>query len=186
MPHLFTVTHPERPAPQGQLFKREAVRAIAFDGEDLLMLYTRRYDDYSFPGGGLVQGETIEACLLRELSEETGAAAVNSQRYLGYVDEIRPYRRNSPDTLMMRSHFFHCVVSRALGVASPEHYEVDNGMSPLWINPHTALEHNEALLRTRPDNIGLSIYRETQMLRYVMANSTSISDVGVRLEHTLT
>jgi 8-oxo-dGTP pyrophosphatase MutT (NUDIX family) len=169
MTSIFTVTHPERLSPCGQLSKREAVRAVIADGTDLLMLYTRRYDDYSFPGGGVAEGEENEACLLRELQEETGAAAVAIKRYLGYVDELRPDRRDSPDTMLMRSHFYECTVERTLGKSSPEDYEVANGMVAVWVDARTALEHNEALLRTRPQNMGLSIYRETQMLRYVLS-----------------
>jgi len=166
---LFTVTHPDRAAPCGQLTRREAVRAVVADGADLLLLYTRRYDDYSFPGGGVAEGEDAEACLLRELQEETGAADVTIKRYLGYVDELRPDRRDSPDTMLMRSHFYECSVGRELGQCSPEDYELANGMVAVWVNGRTALAHNEALLDTRPRNMGLSIYRETQMLRYVLA-----------------
>jgi ADP-ribose pyrophosphatase YjhB (NUDIX family) len=169
MTPIFTVTHPERLSPCGQLSKREAVRAVIADGTDLLMLYTRRYDDYSFPGGGMSMGEESEACLLRELQEETGAAAVAIKRYLGYVDEMRPDRRDSPNTMLMRSHFYECAVERTLGTSSPEDYEVANGMVAVWVDGRTALEHNEAVLRSKPLNMGLSIYRETQMLRYVLS-----------------
>lgn len=169
MPLIFTLNHPERPAPCGQLLRREAVRAVIADGTDLLMLYTRRYDDYSFPGGGVSEGEENEACLLRELREETGAARVAVKRYLGYVDELRPDRRDSPDTMLMRSHFYECVADRVLGRSSPEAYELANGMVPVWVNGRSALDHNETLLRSRPGNMGLSIYRETQMLRHILS-----------------
>ena len=33
-------------------FTRKAVRAIVLRGEDILLLYTQRYQDYSLPGGG--------------------------------------------------------------------------------------------------------------------------------------
>jgi len=105
MTSIFTLTHPKRLHPQGHLFLREAVRAVIADGADLLMLYTRRYNDYSFPGGGVSQDEAIDACLMRELQEETGSAAVDVKRYLGYVDEFRPDRRDSPNPMLMRSHF---------------------------------------------------------------------------------
>lgn len=169
MSPLFTVTHPDRVAPCGKVTRREAVRAVVADGADLLLLYTRRYDDYSFPGGGLAQGEDAETCLLRELREETGAANVTIKRYLGYVDEVRPDRRDSPDTMLMRSHFYECSVGRELGQCSPEDYELANGMVAVWVNGRTALAHNEALLEARPRNMGLSIYRETQMLNYVLS-----------------
>lgn len=169
MSPLFTVNHPDRASACGQLTRREAVRAVVADGDELLLLYTRRYDDYSFPGGGVAEGEDAEACLLRELREETGAADVTVRRYLGYVDELRPERRGSPDTMLMRSHFYECSVGRALGQCAPEDYELANGMVAVWVNGRTALAHNEALLEARPSTMGLSIYRETRMLQYVLS-----------------
>ena len=166
---IFSLNHPERPFPCGQLLRREAVRAVIADGPDLLMLYTRRYDDYSFPGGGVSEGEHNEACLLRELQEETGAARVAIERYLGYVDELRPDRRDSPNTMLMRSHFYACTADRVLGTSSPEAYELANGMAAVWVNGRSALAHNEALLRSKPQNMGVSIYRETQMLRHILS-----------------
>lgn len=179
MSHIFTVTHPERLFPCGQLYRREAVRAVVVDGADMLLLYTRRYDDYSFPGGGVCDGEQLEACLRRELQEETGADTVSVNRYLGYVDELRPDRQGSPNTMLMRSHFYKCAVNRALGKSAPEEYELANGMAALWINGHEALAHNEALLETKPQNMGLSIYRETQMLRFILSQQSATNMVEV-------
>jgi len=170
MAHIFTVNHPERLTLSGHLLRREAVRAVVANGADLLMLYTRRYDDYSFPGGGVTEGEEIEACLLRELHEETGASTVEVKRYLGYVDEYRPDRKDGSNTMMMRSHFYECAVDRTLGLPSPEDYELANGMVAVWVNGRAALDHNESLLKTSPHSMGLSIYRETQMLRYVLSH----------------
>lgn len=170
MTPLYTLTHPDLPTIDGVKFERQAVRAVVLYGNDVLLLYTRRYNDYSFPGGGLGAGETPEDGLVRELREETGATGVRIGRYLGYGDEYRPSQRAGQDLLFMRSHFYLCQADPILGNAEPEAYEVTNGMVPRWINTDEAIAHNESVLRDRPANMGMSIHRETLMLRYVAEN----------------
>lgn len=163
---LHTLTHPGA-RPGGTLFERQAVRAVIMRASAILLLYTRRYDDYSFPGGGLSPGEDPVSGLRRELIEETGAANVSIEGYLGYLDEYRPPLKGGDDTLFMRSHFYLCCVEGELGEASPEAYELANGMVPRWIGIDAAIEHNRQVLGARPASMGSSIERETWMLAYV-------------------
>jgi 8-oxo-dGTP pyrophosphatase MutT (NUDIX family) len=150
------------------MLERQAVRAIIMRGKEILLLYTRRYDDYSFPGGGLGDGEDPISGLRRELLEETGAANVSIKRYVGYLDEYRPPLKGGYDVLFMRSHFYLCRADSKLGAASPEAYEVANGMVPQWIDIEVAIEHNRRVLCTKPVSMGLSIERETWMLSYIL------------------
>ena len=41
-------------------------------GGEVLLVHRPRYDDWTFPKGKVVPGETDEACALREVEEETG------------------------------------------------------------------------------------------------------------------
>jgi len=164
---LYNLTHPGIATAGGATLERVAVRAIVLHGDDVLLLYTRRYDDYSFPGGGLDVGESLTDGLMREVQEETGAMDFRIDAYLGYGDELRPARVPGHDVLMMRSHFYVCHAARNLGTAAPEAYEASNGMAPEWINIHDAIRHNESVLRDKPPSMGMSIYRETLMLQYV-------------------
>lgn len=131
------------------------------------MLYTRRYNDYSFPGGGLNAGEDAFVGLQRELQEETGARNIQVVRHYGYVDEYRPHHKPEYDLMYMRSHYYLCRSDRELGSAAPEFYEQANGMVPQWINIHRAIAHNEQVLAEKQACIGLSIQRETLMLKQV-------------------
>ena len=168
MARLYTLTHPAVAGVDGVMCERQAVRGVVLDGEYILLLYTRRYDDYSFPGGGLDAGETAEQGLVREMQEETGATGVRIGRYLGYGDEYRPPHKPGYDALFMRSHFYLCQADRVLGYATPDSYEVTNGMVPKWLNIHDAIRHNASVLAGKPANMGLSIGRETLMLKYVV------------------
>lgn len=73
MRHLQSTIHPELDHLDDKIiFQRNAARAIVLDGEDVLLLYTERYHDYTLPGGGIDEGEDVIAGLVRELEEETG------------------------------------------------------------------------------------------------------------------
>lgn len=165
---LHTLIHPEVQA-GGRMLERQAVRAVIMRGSQILLLYTRRYDDYSFPGGGLADGEDAVSGLRRELVEETGAANVSVEDYIGYLDEYRPPLKGGDyDVLFMRSHFYLCRIEGELGVASPEAYEVANGMVPRWTDIEAAIEHNRRVINAKPPSMGMSIERETWMLAYFL------------------
>lgn len=168
---LHTLIHPKVKA-MGSVFERQAVRAVIMRGSQILLLYTRRYDDYSFPGGGLADGEDAVSGLRRELLEETGAADVSVENYIGYLDEFRPPLKGGDyDVLFMRSHFYLCRLVGELGASSPEAYEVANGMVPCWIDIEAAIEHNRRVLGAKPPSMGLSIERETWMLAYLLGKA---------------
>jgi len=59
-------------APQGALrVVRAAGGLVVRDGE-VLLVHRPQYDDWSFPKGKCDDGESDEACALREVEEETG------------------------------------------------------------------------------------------------------------------
>lgn len=68
------------------LIERHAARAIVLKGDNILLLYTERYHDYSLPGGGIDDGEDEIAGLIRELQEETGAQGIRNARPFARYD----------------------------------------------------------------------------------------------------
>jgi 8-oxo-dGTP diphosphatase len=54
---------------------RAAGGIVLRDGE-LLLVHRPRYDDWTFPKGKALDGETDEECAVREVLEETGIACV--------------------------------------------------------------------------------------------------------------
>jgi ADP-ribose pyrophosphatase YjhB (NUDIX family) len=164
---IDTLIHPEISSIEGNVMKRVASRGIVLQGEEILLLYTKRYDDFSFPGGGLNEGEDPIIGLERELFEETGARNVKVLRHYGLFDEYRPFHKAGFDVLYMRSHFFLCSADRELGSPMMESYEKANGMAPRWINIYTAIGHNERVIKEKHASMGLSIQRETLMLKRI-------------------
>lgn len=167
MRHLRTTTHPELRTTEGKTFKRNAARGIILDGENILMLYTERYHDYSIPGGGIDDGESIEEGLLRELEEETGAKHIEVMHEFGLYEEFRPWYKADFDIVHMQSYCFVCNIHPELGETKLEEHEIQNGMTPVWINIHEAIKHNEHTIANSPKK-GMSIERETFLLKLIV------------------
>ena len=62
---LKTAIHPDADPDSASIFSRQAARAIVLKGQNILMLYTQRYHDYTLPGGGIDEGEDIIQGLVR-------------------------------------------------------------------------------------------------------------------------
>ncbi|EGR2795152.1 DNA mismatch repair protein MutT [Vibrio cidicii] len=167
MRHLKTAVHPEIDHLDDKIiFKRNAARAICLDGEDILLLYTERYHDYTIPGGGLDEGEDVIAGMIRELQEETGATNIHNIKPFGIYEEFRPWYKGEANVMHMHSYCYTCNIDRELGETRFEQYEINNGMRPMWINIHQAIAHNEQTM-AQSSKKGLSIERETFLLRLI-------------------
>ena len=66
---LFTIDTKDYD-PEGKAFVRPSARCIAIREGRVAMVYSRKYDYYKFPGGGIERGETREQALIRECQEE--------------------------------------------------------------------------------------------------------------------
>jgi ADP-ribose pyrophosphatase YjhB (NUDIX family) len=177
---LKTAIHPDvsatdiSPSSELRLIERHAARAIVIKGEEILLLYTERYHDYSLPGGGIDEGEDEVAGLIRELKEETGARGVRDVKTFARYDEYRPWYKADADIIHMISYCYLCEIDDELGDTAFESHEVNNGMQPLWVNIHEAIAHNENVIATS-DKKGLSIERETYLLKQIVEKLIGIS-----------
>ncbi len=148
-------------------FTRKATRAIVLNGESILVLYTKRYHDYSLPGGGIDDGETNIEGLVRELKEETGAHNVKNIKEFGLYEEFRPWYKEGFDIVHMQSYCYICTIDDELLDPELESHEIDNGMHPIWMNIHQAIEHNEHTIE-HSEKKGMSIERETFLLKLIV------------------
>lgn len=158
------LVHPDVKITSGGILSRRAARGIVLRGTSILLLFTERYNDFSFPGGGVADGEDLIVGLRRELEEETGAQNVRVLRNYGYIEELRPHWQPGFKLMNMTSHFFFCDIDRELCTTNMEDYETANGMRPVWVDLEDAISHNRGVMHRREATMGLSILRETFML----------------------
>ncbi len=163
---LKSTVHPSIESLDDSSFLRLAARGIILKGEDVLMLYTQRYDDYTLPGGGIDDGENQVEGLIRELTEETGAQNIRNVEAFGLYEEYRPWYKGDFNIMQMRSYCYTCEIDDELGETRLEDYEVKNGMKAVWINVHEAIKHNLDTIKNS-EKKGMSIERETFLLSLI-------------------
>ncbi|RXJ74414.1 DNA mismatch repair protein MutT [Veronia nyctiphanis] len=170
MNKLKTSIHPDvEPLEDKSQFTRLATRAITIKENKILLMYTERYQDYSLPGGGVDAGEDIEAGLVRELQEETGAQNIRNVVAYGLYEEFRPWYKAEFDVVHMLSYCFTCDVDEELGAVKLEDYEIKNGMRAEWVDIDQAIAHNLNTIENSAKK-GLSIERETYLLQHIRLN----------------
>jgi hypothetical protein len=50
---ITEIVYPQLKSKQDRVFRRHASRSIVMRGEQILLLFTKRYNDFSFPRGSL-------------------------------------------------------------------------------------------------------------------------------------
>jgi 8-oxo-dGTP pyrophosphatase MutT (NUDIX family) len=164
---LQTMVHRSVKQVEGKVYERRAARGIVLDGSKILLLYTKRYNDYSFPGGGVDAHEDLISGLKRELAEEIGASNIEILQEFGYIDEYRPHHKPDYDLIHMLSYFYVCKLDVDFNNTALEDYEVANGMKPVWIDIHEAIAHNKQVMTKQEASMGFSIERETFVLEKI-------------------
>jgi len=164
---LKKLIHPDLKTTKGRTFERTTARGIILKDEKILLMYTKYYNDYSFPGGGVDSKEDLITGLKRELREETGARDIEVTQAFGYIDEYRPHYKKQYDLVHMESYFYFCSTSDDFQEPQLEDYEKNNGMQALWINIFDAIEHNQQVIKNKEASMGFSILRETFALEAI-------------------
>lgn len=109
-----------------------SARAIVFNaGSDQLLLEINKdapHGFWNFPSGGLAVGETLVACIRRELREETGARI----RSLRYCFAAENFLHNHQEVRHSIEHYFEAVLEGdRVASKSP-------GIEYSWFMPHEA------------------------------------------------
>ena len=130
--------------------ERIAVRGLIEKDGKYALIYSRKYGDYKFPGGGMEQGETREETLLREVEEETGLLVLPASiRYFGKTIEYKKGKKNGI-CLEQISHYYFCQVSEELGACNLDEYEKRFGYELAWMPLAEAVEVND-IINTRTE-----------------------------------
>lgn len=132
---------------KGNIKERNTIRAIIEnDKHQLLMVYSKLFDDYTFPGGGIMDYETHEEALKRELKEEIGAEDVEIIKPCGTTKEMRYGIKGSDNVYMQTSIYYQCKVHK-FGAQDLQKREIIHGLEPQWVSINHAIEKNEKVMK---------------------------------------
>jgi mutator protein MutT len=105
-----------------------AVAIVVKDKEILLMYRKNEKEYYTFPGGGVEEGETIERAVLRELEEETTIkATINKLLYHHIYDD------NTEQYFYLCDYITGQPKLREDSIEKEKTLQGNNSYNPLWV-----------------------------------------------------
>ena len=132
---------------------RLAARGIILKDKKILMIYSRFYNDYTFPGGGVESGEDELIALRRECVEEAGVEIENVRPFCKILEK----RELDEETFLLHeSHFYLCDIKKYTQ-RHLEDYEIALGYETVWISIDDAIDsnHKKMLALTEKDYTGV-------------------------------
>lgn len=159
---------------ENSLYKtRKTVRAVIVDNNKIYMLYSKTYNDYTFPGGGIKDSEDNINALKRELLEELGARTVNIIKNLGYIEELR-YGLNDNDNIYLQTSYYYLCEIDDIGHRTLNERELTELSSPMYVDIDKVIKHNNKTLKDdnkhQKKGFKTVLLRENQVLKYIKNN----------------
>ena len=148
--------------PGGRAFSRPSARAIVIENGRVAMVYSRKFQHFKFPGGGIEPGETREAALLREAREEGGLVLdPTTVRPYGFVHRIE---RGDLEPIFLQDNFYFLADAAAVVPQELDGYEAEEGYTLRWVEPREAIEQNKALTTVYQRKHHTMLLREAMVL----------------------
>ncbi|MFJ7826693.1 NUDIX hydrolase [Psychrobacillus sp. NPDC096623] len=144
---------------------REAIRAIIFQKNNILLVRSNK-GDYKFPGGGGECNESHSECLIREVAEETGYINCIIKDKLGSVIEKKLDEFDNNALFQMTSHYYLCELMNDKRIAQQlDDYESAQEFRPEWVSLNDAIAQNEKIMNSLDSEKNSWIKREIFVLK---------------------
>ncbi len=149
---------------------RETVRAILLnDNNEVGLLYSTLFNDYTFPGGGIKDGEAHKTALERELKEELGANQVEILNAFGYTEEIKYGLHDTKDVYVQKSYYYLCRINQ---IETPQYVgrEIYQGLSFAYKNIEEAILKNQVAIHDanhQKEGLKTTLHREILVLNKI-------------------
>lgn len=125
----------------GTVGVRPSVRAIIIKDGKLGMIHSRKFDYYTFAGGGIDPGESQEEALIREVREELGLK-VRPETIREYGLLVRKEKGAIDDLFIQENYYYLCEVEEQQLEQELEGYEIVEDYELCWVTPETAIRTN--------------------------------------------
>ncbi len=145
MEHLFTLVRQRDIKFEGTTIFRKAYRAIVIQDDLVLLIQSKKYGEYKFPGGGKEGNESAFEVVSRETMEETGYKIMSKIIPYGWTMEYAKDFEGKYDIFQQESRYYICKVHKNPGNLNLSSYEIDYGYSPIWVTLEEAIRNNESV-----------------------------------------
>ena len=148
---------------------RKASRAIMIKDGLLVMIRSKKYGEYKFPGGGKKENEFLKETLKREVLEETGFDVIASSIVeFGKVEEVHPDSYEKDKIFKNLSYYYLCDFIDNGKNKNMDDYEIEYGYEVVFVDIDTAISENEKVIFKGPT----WVKREIHVLKYIKDNYT--------------
>lgn len=155
--------------PNGSVGRRPSVRGIIIRDGQIAMMYSKKYDYYKLPGGGMEENESYIDTLIREVREESGLVVKpETIREFGYVKRIEKGRYE--DIFIQENFYYTCEAEEGLVAQDLDDYEAEEEFTLEFVAPERIIDINENgnhLEKERVITFQGMIARENRVIRMV-------------------
>ena len=125
----------------GSVFCRPSVRGIIVKNGKVVMVHSRKYDYYKFPGGGIEDNESKEDALIREVLEETGLCVIR-ESIAEYGQVYRIQKGEKADIFIQDNYYYLCRVEDNIKQQNLDEYEAEEGFVLEYVTPQLVADKN--------------------------------------------
>ena len=125
----------------GIVGKRPSARAIIIKDNKIAMVYSKKYNYYKFPGGGIKSNEANEDALIREVKEEIGLEVIKDS-IKEYWLVIRKEAGKIEDIFIQENYYYICNITNTIEKQNLDDYEKEEGFILRWVEPFVAIKTN--------------------------------------------
>lgn len=149
-------------------FTRNSARSIIIRDRKVMMIFSRKYGYYKFPGGGIEAGESPLQAMIRETREETGLVVIpETIREYGYVHRIHRSDIDPTECFVQDNYYFLCDAREERVSQELDDYEAREAYQVRLVDPREAIRINRSV-KESPYN-PLMFKREARVLEMLMA-----------------
>lgn len=119
---------------------RPSSRSIIIKKQKILMVYSKKYNYYKFPGGGIEEGETSIEAVIRETYEEAGLIIKKENlKEFGVVKRTEKINNK----VFYQDNYYYLVNKYDKGQSQQlDDYEYEEGYTLVLVDPVTAIKTN--------------------------------------------